>query len=95
MTRGTALRGFSKAGATRAFELVDALLREVQPIELTETVAERAAVVARSLRLKGSDAVHLASYERLDADDAVLVVADGRLADAASIAGYAVAVPTG
>jgi hypothetical protein len=43
--------------------------------------------------LRGFDAVHLASFERVEAGESVLVAADGALADAGRSIGYAVAVP--
>lgn len=84
---------FSPAGRARAFELLDALLDEVRPVELRAGVAERAGELARSLQLRGSDAVHLASFEAIESVATVLVAADGDLVHAASSLGYATAVP--
>jgi predicted nucleic acid-binding protein len=84
---------FAEAGKARAFELLDALLDEVRPVELQEWVAARAGDLARTSLLRGADAVHLASFERIEAGDAVLVAADGDLVDAALTFGHAVAVP--
>lgn len=93
VARATAAGPFTPAGTARAFELLELLLGTVRPVELDESVTARAADHARSLRLRGSDAVHLASFERIEAGDAILVAADGDLAHAASLLGYAVAVP--
>jgi len=49
--------------------------------------------MARTLGLRGSDAVHLASYERAEIASSVLVASDGALAHAATSLGHAVAVP--
>jgi hypothetical protein len=95
IARATAAGPFTPAGTARAFALLDVLLGLVQPVELEEAVTERAGELARSLRLRGSDAVHLASYERIEDGDALLVAADGELARAASTLGYAVATPGG
>jgi len=86
-------RRFSPAGATRAVDLLRGLLAEVEALELDEHLAERAGDLAASLGLRGSDAVHLASYELIDAGDAVLVAADGDLIRAARALGHAVAIP--
>ena len=45
------------------------------------------------LGLRGYDAVHLASYELIEAENSVLVSADGDLTRAALSLGHAVAVP--
>ena len=87
-------RRLSPAGVTRAFDVLRRLLAEVEPLELSEAVAERAGELARTFGLRGSDAVHLASYERVESEDSVLVAADGALARAALSLGHAVAVPT-
>jgi hypothetical protein len=93
LARASRDRRLSPAGATRALELLRGLLAEVDPLELDESLAERAGDLAASLGLRGSDAVHLASHERIDAGDAVLVAADGDLVRAAGSLGHAVAVP--
>ncbi len=93
IARATAAGPFTPAGTARAFTLLELLLDVVQPVELEDEVTSRAGDLARSLRLRGSDAVHLASYERIEDGDAVLVAADGELARAAGSLGYAIAVP--
>ena len=45
--------------------------------------------------LRGYDAVHLASFERVEVGESVLVAADGHLVRAARTIGHAVAVPGG
>lgn len=71
------------------------VLAQVEALDLDQALAERAGAYAASLVLRGSDAVHLASYERIEGDDTVLVAADGDLARAAISLGYAIAVPGG
>lgn len=71
------------------------LLAQVEALHLDQTLAERAGRFAADLVLRGSDAVHLASYERIEGDDTVLVAADGELARAAISLGYALAMPGG
>lgn len=91
--RATEQRGFTAAGRTRAFALLRALLDEVRAVELDEPVADRASELAATFHLRGADAVHLASFERVEAGAAVLVAADGDLVRVARSLGHAVAVP--
>lgn len=93
VARTTAAGPFTPAGAARAFHLLERLLDAVSPVDLEEEIAERASELARSLCLRGADAVHLASYEWIEAGDALFVTADGALAHAAETLGYAIAVP--
>jgi uncharacterized protein len=62
-------------------------------VEVDEDLADRAWDLANMFALRGYDAVHLASFERVEAGESVLVAADGALADAGRSIGYAVAVP--
>lgn len=93
VARAATGRRFTVSGTARALDLLRALLEQVEPLELDASVAERAADLAATLLLRGADAVHLASYERVEAGDAVLVAADGELVRAAQAIGHAVAVP--
>jgi predicted nucleic acid-binding protein len=86
---------FTRSGAQRVDELLPRLLAEVRPVELEEGVADRAGLIARKTGLRGSDAVHLASFECIEDGDALLVAADGELSRAAEALGYAIAVPGG
>lgn len=70
-----------------------ALLDQVVPIDVNASLAERAWDIAGVFWLRGYDAVHLASYERVRAGESVLVVSDGQLSRTALSLGYAVAVP--
>ena len=58
-----------------AVDSLDDLWRDFRVIEIDETVARRAAGLADRHALRGYDAVHCASAERIDAPD--LVVASG------------------
>ena len=69
------------------------LLQEVEPIEVDATLAATAGELAQAHGLRAYDAVHLASYELVDAESSVLVAADGDLVRAARSLGHAVAVP--
>lgn len=79
--------------ATRSLEVASVLLKQVEPIELHAALADRAAVLAVEHGLRGFDAVHLASYERMATGESVLVAADGELIRAARSLEHAVAVP--
>jgi uncharacterized protein len=78
---------------TKARELAELLLRQVVPVEVDPAVAARAWDLAAAFPLRGYDAVHLASFERVEVGDAVFVAADSALAGAAASLGHAVAVP--
>ena len=70
-----------------------ALLGAVSPLEVVPAVAETAARLAEAHGLRAYDAVHLASYQRVESPTSVLVAADGDLVRAARSLGHAVAVP--
>ncbi len=79
--------------ATVVLARVRTLLEQIEPIELEAALADRAGELATEHGLRGYDAVHLASYERVETDASVLVAADGDLVRAARTDGHAVAVP--
>ena len=64
----------------------------VQPVELSERVEQSAGQLARRHRLRGADAVHLASALVFDAVDLVVAVWDRRLHDGA-VAEHLTVVP--
>jgi hypothetical protein len=78
--------------ATFALSSTRALLDEIEPVELDASLAERAGELATEHGLRGYDAVHLASYERIETSMSVLVTADGDLVRAAKANRHAVAV---
>jgi predicted nucleic acid-binding protein len=86
-------RRLSPGGAARALDVLRRLLAEVEALELNQALAERAGEFAATVGLRGTDAVHLASYELIEAKDTVLVSADGALVRAAASLGHAIAVP--
>ena len=59
----------------RSLGLMERLWSQVDVLEVDEVVARRAGVLAHELTLRGYDAVHCASAERLD--DVTLVAASG------------------
>lgn len=59
----------------RSLGLMERLWSQVDVLEVDEVVARRAGLLARELALRGYDAVHCASAERLD--DVTLVAASG------------------
>lgn len=63
---------------------VELLVEQIDIIELDETLAHRAGHLAEAHALRGYDAVHLASAERINDDELVLVAGDAHLLRAAS-----------
>lgn len=82
----------SRSGA-KARTVARSLLEDFELVEVDEELADRAWDLASMFVLRGYDAVHLASFERVDAGESVLVAADGALAHAGRTIGHAVAVP--
>jgi uncharacterized protein len=70
---------------------VDSLYSQLDRLEIDEVLVRRAGELAQELGLRGYDAVHLASAERLRDPELVLVVGDGPLLDAGTELGLAVA----
>ncbi|MGH9039420.1 MAG: type II toxin-antitoxin system VapC family toxin [Acidimicrobiia bacterium] len=66
------------------------LWRQLDRVEVTAALAERAGDLAESLGLRGYDAVHLAAAETVADRDLVLVAGDGPLCDAARALGLAI-----
>jgi hypothetical protein len=85
--RLTARASSSALAASRA------LLRAVSPLEVVPAIADAAARLAEAHGLRAYDAVHLASYQRMESATSVLVAADGELVRAAVRLGHALAVP--
>ena len=76
-----------------ALETFDRLWAEIDGLELTESLARRAAELAAAHALRGYDAIHLASAEAILDDGDVMVVSDTRLAEAAASIGIEALVP--
>jgi uncharacterized protein len=70
---------------------VDSLYSQLDRLEIDEVLVRRAGELAQELGLRGYDAVHLASAERLRDPELVLVAGDGPLLDAGTELGLAVA----
>jgi len=66
----------------------------MRPVELTAAVEQTAGALARRHRLRGADAVHLASALALGAADLTVAVWDRRLHAGAAAVGLAVAPAT-
>jgi predicted nucleic acid-binding protein len=81
-------------GYVDAVATFERLWAEMEGIELTETLARRAGVLAESHALRGYDAIHLASAEAILDDGDVMVVSDTRLAEAAASIGIEALLPT-
>ena len=74
-----------------AVDQLDALVEEMDIVEVDEPLARRAGDLSEAHRLRGYDAVHLAAAERLRDPDVVLVAGDGALLEAGTAAGIAIA----
>lgn len=74
-----------------AVEEFDALLAEMDIVELDAALARRAGHLSEVHRLRGYDAVHLAAAERIQDQDVVLVAGDSALVEAGRAAGLAIA----
>lgn len=71
--------------------LLERLWEEVERVDLTGRLAHRAGDLAEQHGLRGYDAVHLASFEAIASDAALLVTFDGGLRRAALAMGFTVA----
>ncbi|MGH3065561.1 MAG: type II toxin-antitoxin system VapC family toxin [Gaiellaceae bacterium] len=91
--RATRTGRLGTRSATKARDLARSLLEEITLVEVSAVLADRAWDLASTLALRGYEAVHLASFERVESENTVLVTSDGDLARAALSLGHAVAVP--
>jgi predicted nucleic acid-binding protein len=55
------------------------IVSQIDHVEITQQIAERAGTLAEKHHLRGYDAVHLAAAERVKHDELVLVAGDGDL----------------
>jgi uncharacterized protein len=69
-------------GLESSLRLLDDLWPEVDVVELDQDVVKRAATLSRRFALRGYDAVHCASAERINDDDVVAAAGDGKLLQA-------------
>ncbi len=86
-------RRLTIAGMATRSTTFDRLWAEMDGLELTESLARRAAELAAAHALRGYDAIHLASAEAILDDGDVMVVSDARLAEAAASIGIEALVP--
>jgi predicted nucleic acid-binding protein len=75
-----------------ALDSLDDLWRDFRIIEVDETMTRRAAELADRQALRGYDAVHCASAERIDAPDLVVASGDKDVLTACSQLGLATAL---
>lgn len=69
----------------------DALLDEIDLVEVDDALARRAGELAEVRQLRGYDAVHLAAADRVRDPNVVVIAGDGTLLGAAVAEGMAVA----
>ena len=74
-----------------AVDQLDALVAEMDIVEVDDALARRAGELSETYRLRGYDAVHLAAVERLLDPSVVLVAGDSALLEAGRAAGLAIA----
>jgi uncharacterized protein len=69
----------------------DALLAQIDLVEVDDVLARRAGELAEVRQLRAYDAVHLAAADRVRDPSVVMIAGDGALRDAAAAEGMAVA----
>lgn len=74
-----------------AMRLLDRLWSELEIVEVDEDVTQRAGLLAFECALRGYDAVHCASAERIDAADLVVASGDRKVIEACVTLGLATA----
>ncbi len=74
-----------------AVRLLDQLWNELEIVEVDEDVVQRASLLAVECTLRGYDAVHCASAERIDAPDLVVASGDKKVIEACVALGLATA----
>ena len=90
LARAERLGRLTKRQLTKVVAELDALVDEVDMVELDPDLARSAGELAQLHALRGDDAVHLAAALAVADDDVVMVTGDGDLAAAAGDAGLAV-----
>jgi predicted nucleic acid-binding protein len=84
----------TRAQHAAAIAELDAIIAEVDHIELTADLATSAGELAHTHGLRGYDAVHLAAASTVADSDLIVVTGDADLAAAATSLGIAVALTT-
>lgn len=72
---------------------LEALWTEIDGVDVTEELAQRAGELAEQCALRGYDAIHLASAEAILDEGDAMVVSDTRLAEAAASIGLEALIP--
>jgi len=85
-------RRLTAAQLTKAISDLDALLAEIDHIEVTPALAHQAGALAQAHALRGYDAVHLAAARAVAGADVLLATGDAALGAAGRASGMAVAV---
>lgn len=75
-------------GHDRAVEAFESIWEGIAVIDLTQSVAKDAGVVAETFGLRAGDAIQLASIRRLHSDTVPMIAWDTRLRAAATASGY-------
>jgi predicted nucleic acid-binding protein len=89
--RATRMGRLTASHLIAAVRDLDVLITEIDHVEVTAELAQRAGELAREHGLRGYDAVHLAAALAAAQTDFVLVTGDSDLAAAASSSGVSVA----
>jgi uncharacterized protein len=92
LARAERMRRLTRPQLAAAVSELDALLVEIDIVELSAMTARTAGELAQQYGLRGYDAVHLAAALAVADDDVVFVTGDAELAAAALRTGLAVAV---
>lgn len=92
LARAQRMGRLTRSQLERAVVELDAIVTEVDHVELTAELARTAGELAQSHRLRGYDAVHLAAAAAIADGDLVMVTGDLELAAAAQQLGLSVAV---
>ena len=82
------------AQLTASVDELESIVTEIDYIEISDHIARSAGKLAQTHRLRGYDAVHLASTALASDNELVLVTGDTALAAAAQSLGIAIAVTT-
>jgi hypothetical protein len=90
LARAKRMNRLTRAQVTAAVAELDALVDQVDHVEVTASIARIAGELAQQHALCGYDAVHLAAAQTVSDDDLVLVSGDTDLAAAASAVGITI-----
>lgn len=94
LARAERMGRVTRAQLAEAIVDLDALIAEIDHIEVTADLAQSAGELAHTHGLRGYDAVHLAAASTVADTDLIVVTGDADLAAAAMALGFAVALTT-